>query len=55
LIKVYKTKKEYINAVKKYVPDDPDYIKYLNAQYKDVVVESYQELVHAGVITEYAE
>ena len=53
MIKKYKTKKEYIAAIAKYVPD-PDYINYLNKQYKDVVVESYQELVHAKVITEYA-
>ena len=46
-------KQEYIAAVTKYV-NDPDYINYLNKQYKHVVVESYQELVHAGVITEYA-
>ena len=54
MIKKYNTKKEYIAAVAKYV-NDSDYINYLNKQYKHVVVESYQELVHAGVITEYAE
>lgn len=53
MIKTYKTKKEYIAAVAKYV-NDSDYINYLNKQYKHVVVEAYQELVHAKVITEYA-
>ena len=53
MIKKYNTKKEYIAAVAKYV-DDTDYINYLKQSNKDVVVESYQELVHAGVITEYA-
>ena len=53
MIKKYNTKKEYIAAITKYVPDQ-DYINYLKASNKDVVVESYQELVHAEVITEYA-
>jgi hypothetical protein len=53
MIKKYNTKKEYIAAVAKYV-SDPDYINYLKQSNKDVVVESYQELVHAGVVTEYA-
>ena len=53
MIKTYKTKKEYIAAIAKYV-NDSDYINYLNKQYKHVVVEAYQELVHAKVITEYA-
>jgi hypothetical protein len=53
MIKKYNTKKEYIAAVAKYVPDQ-DYINYLKASNKDVVVESYQELVHSKVITEYA-
>jgi hypothetical protein len=49
LIKVYKTKKDYINEIGKYV-NDADYINYLKKSYKFVVVESYQELVHAKVI-----
>lgn len=53
MIKKYNTKKEYIAAVAKYV-SDTDYINYLKQSNKAVVVESYQELVHAGVITEYA-
>ena len=53
MIKTQKTKKEYIAAIAKYV-NDSDYINYLNKQYKHVIVEAYQELVHAKVITEYA-
>ena len=53
MIKKYNTKKEYIAAIAKYVVDT-DYINYLKQSHKNVAVESYQELVHAGVITEYA-
>ena len=49
LIKKFKTKNDYINEIFKYVKD-PEYIDYLKKSYKDVVVESYQELVHAKVI-----
>jgi len=49
LIKKFKTKNDYINEISKYVKD-PEYIDYLKKSYKDVVVESYQELVHGKVI-----
>ena len=49
LIKKFKTKNDYINEIFKYVKD-AEYIDYLKKSHKDVVVESYQELVHAKVI-----
>ena len=49
MIKKFKTKNDYINEIFKYVKD-PEYIDYLKKSHKDVVVESYQELVHGKVI-----
>ena len=49
MIKKFKTKNDYINEIFKYVKD-AEYIDYLKKSHKDVVVESYQELVHGKVI-----
>ena len=43
------TKKQYLNIIFKYTKDK-DYIKELNKFHKDVIKESFNELINAQVI-----